>query len=293
MRVAIYISIGAWCKAKEIAMSTTVATALQDECLSKHMCVGACMDDHYDTMHARFSKMVQPTLERSCSEFHDWDQMTLGQAYKTLDHSARKQTGEEQSVTCDRIDLLQHIMVLGGGTRTSGVAAFFKDTDVSDQCEHISEPLVTPLYWPHYARFTDGWLLDNGERIRPTTPWKAYCGFTQEELDQLTLAIGDSCNSVEGVELSSKEASVACGDGVVCSTSDTFLVKVAIMGGSKAFYTHGKDLEFISPFAPILGVCCVPPKGKPILIKDKRNNWVGDKKSCCTGRLSVDESVCR
>ena len=258
--VAIYISIGAWCKAKEIAMSTTVATALQDECLSKHMCVGACMDDHYDTMHARFSKMVQPTLERSCSEFHDWDQMTLGQAYKTLDHSARKQTGEEQSVTCDRIDLLQHIMVLGGGTRTSGVAAFFKDTDVSDQCEHISEPLVTPLYWPHYARFTDGWLLDNGERIRPTTPWKAYCGFTQEELDQLTLAIGDSCNSVEGVELSSKEANVACGDGVVCSTK---------------------------------GVCCVPPKLKPTLIKDKRNNWVGDKKSCCTGRLNVDESVCR
>jgi hypothetical protein len=204
--------------------------------------------------------MVQPTLERSCSEFHDWDQMTLGQAYKTLDHSARKQTGEEQSVTCDRIDLLQHIMVLGGGTRTSGVAAFFKDTDVSDQCEHISQPLVTPLYWPHYARFTDGWLLDNGERIRPTTPWKAYCGFTQEELDQLTLAIGDSCNSVEGVELSSKEASVACGDGVVCSTK---------------------------------GVCCVPPKGKPTLIKDKRNNWVGDKKSCCTGRLSVSESVCR
>ena len=109
-------------------------------------------------------------------------------------------------------------------------------------------------------QITDVWLLDNGERIRPTTPWKAYCGFTQEELDQLTLAIGDSCNSVEGVELSSKEANVACGDGVVCSTK---------------------------------GVCCVPPKGKPTLIKDKRNNWVGDKKSCCTGRLSVSESVCR
>tara|TARA_B110000208_G_C11495512_1_gene331216 strand:- start:21 stop:251 length:231 start_codon:yes stop_codon:yes gene_type:complete len=57
-------------------------------------------------------------------------------------------------------------------------------------------------------QITDVWLLDNGERIRPTTPWKAYCGFTQEELDQLTLAIGDSCNSVEGVELSSKEANV-------------------------------------------------------------------------------------
>ena len=107
--------------------------------------------------------------------------------------------------------------------------------------------------WPHYGRFTDGWLHDSGVRIMPSTSWKAYCGFNKDELFHMKLQIGEECLIVGGVPLNKNEGNTAC-------------------GGSK-WKICGTD-----------GMCCVKSNGKPT---------DGGARSCCSGQTDVTGNKCR
>ena len=145
--------------------------------------------------------------------------MTLGQAYTVLRSIAKT---DDTGKTCRGISVLQDLMQPGCDPFPS---SFYKIGEFLENqkqqlaaCPNLDGGVVVPLQtMSYFARFTDGWEMDDRkEPMLPETSWKAYCGFSNSELHNLQLEIGDRCTYYEKVKLTKKEKKLVCKDGLTC-----------------------------------------------------------------------------
>ena len=189
-------------------------------CRQPHdLCFIGCVP-HYKTIKTRFDSTVRVILENYFQEKYEEqtphkevDQMTLGQAYTVLRSIAKT---DDTGKTCRGISVLQDLMQPGCDPFPS---SFYKIGEFLENqkqqlaaCPNLDGGVVVPLQtMSYFARFTDGWEMDDRkEPMLPETSWKAYCGFSNSELHNLQLEIGDRCTYYEKVKLTKKEKKLVC-----------------------------------------------------------------------------------